>query len=49
MATQNSFCTFKYKKVVCAEYACLLQMMMKLANIPLCEYVLSIANLKTSS
>lgn len=48
MATQNVFCTFKYKKAVCSGYACLLQMMMKLANIP-CGYVSSIANLKTSS
>ncbi len=47
MATQNAFCAFKYKKAVCAGYSCLLQMMMKLANIP-CGYVSSIANSKTN-
>lgn len=47
MATQNAFCAFKYKKAVCAGYSCLLQMMMKIANIP-CGYVSSIANSKTN-
>lgn len=48
MATQDAFCAFKYKKAVCAGYACLLQIMMKMANIP-CGYVSSIANSKTNS
>lgn len=43
MATQDAFCAFKYRKAVCAGYTCLVQIMMKIADIP-CGYISSIAN-----